>query len=119
MKLIGNAFSVYAARVLVAARFIQQEEKSNIVREDDDLPVLRFSSETLGETIPMQMVEGGDGIVKDQRGPAVCGRELGHKSGKSDAAVFSLTEYVANPHLRLLDERHTEERSAVCRLFLA
>jgi len=68
----------------------QRQQKDDIVREYDNLPVLRFLHKPLCDVAAPFKVERGNRVVEHDCGRVIGGAEFGEESRNRDAALFAL-----------------------------
>ena len=85
---------------------VQIVHEHQIMREDDDLAVLRFFHETLGHLPSPAMVQRGHRVIEDQSRAVHCGGKLGHEGGQRHAGLFPFAQDFVDLGIRLGEEAH-------------
>ena len=69
---------------------LQRQQKDDIVREYDDLPVLRFLHQALRDVVAPFKVERGNRVVKHDGRRIISGTQFGKERRNRDTALFAL-----------------------------
>ncbi len=107
------------SRVHLFRSSIQLEQKSQIVREHDDLSVRRFRDQPLGNGLAVHVVERGHRIVKYDAGFVLGRGEFRHERGQGDASMLALAQDLPHRCSGLASQRNLEAWHALHAVLLA